>query len=135
MSAQQFENLLATLDAPDLGLLAPDGMALAALDHNRGQNPRMVGTVMAAERGDTAYLWGMYVAPDAIRRGIGTQLFNAVLTRISTSDISLVVLESSYAARAFYASLGFRANGSLSMDFGSGQELPAIKMTCPCYER
>ncbi|MEL6451941.1 MAG: GNAT family N-acetyltransferase [Pseudomonadota bacterium] len=105
MQPSDFANMLASLNDPNLGLIAPDALALIALDN---QDNRVVGTAIAAERHGVGYVWGMYVAPGKKRNGIGRTLINAVLARLpSANQLSVVVLKASSDAMALYKAQGF----------------------------
>ena len=70
----------------------------------------------------TGEIWGIYVAPDYWRSGIGTSLANEA-ERIFASreydDAVLWVLEGNEGARQFYEALGFSPDGqSKSIDWG-----------------
>ncbi|SNY92205.1 Ribosomal protein S18 acetylase RimI [Cohaesibacter sp. ES.047] len=105
MQPSDFEKMLAPLDSPNLGLIASDGLALVAVDT---QGNRAIGTAMAAERRGVGYIWGVYVATDKQRCGIGRTLINEVSARLpSASQFSVIVLEASVEARAFYQALNF----------------------------
>lgn len=105
MQPSDFAKMLVSLNDPNLGLIAPDSLALVALDE---QDNRVVGTAIAAERHRIGYVWGMYVAGDKKRNGIGRSLINAVSARLSAADqLTVIVLKASSDARAFYKALGF----------------------------
>lgn len=61
-----------------------------------------------------AMLWGMFVAPDARRSGVGRQLLASALDhaqRLGVSRVTLCVNANNVAALALYRSLGFEAFG------------------------
>jgi RimJ/RimL family protein N-acetyltransferase len=61
-------------------------------------------------------LWGMYVAPQARRQGVGRRIVSHVLARAAGADglrqVNLGVHAGNIAARALYESLGFVAWGT-----------------------
>ena len=60
----------------------------------------------------TAYIWGMYVAPEQRGTGLGRRLFVAAIARARTwpdlESLWLDVTTTNHGARALYASCGFR---------------------------
>jgi ribosomal protein S18 acetylase RimI-like enzyme len=66
---------------------------------------------------DTAYLFSMWVAPEARRRGIATALIDTVVGWAIANGFRRLVLdvaESNAAAFALYSKKGFIPNGTLS---------------------
>ncbi|AOI50134.1 putative acetyltransferase [Burkholderia oklahomensis] len=59
------------------------------------------------------FLWGMYVAPDARRHGVGAALLDAVLAAAAEAveQVTLAVVDGNGAARAFYERHGFVVYG------------------------
>ena len=64
---------------------------------------QLCGSVSFAKRGEKAYVWGLYVAPDFQRTQIGTQLMEMVCLAVGEATVLSVqvMLESSEAQR-FY---------------------------------
>jgi ribosomal protein S18 acetylase RimI-like enzyme len=63
-----------------------------------------------------ARIWGMYVAPEARRTGVGGALLEAALeeaTRAGIDHLELTVSAPQKAARALYERIGFRAIGTI----------------------
>lgn len=84
-------------------------------------NATLVGMVGCARAPRTrqahkAFIWGMWVAPEARRRGIARALMTAALQRLrAAGDIELVhlsVTNTQPEARALYADLGFTRWGT-----------------------
>ena len=82
---------------------------------------RLVGTAgihrgWGEKEAHKAMLWGMYVAPEARRRGIGRGLVDAALALAAASfagleQVQLGVATENEAARRLYATLGFEPYG------------------------
>lgn len=107
LQSSDFARFLAPLNDPDLGLITTDCLALVALDT---QDNRVVGTAFAAERHGVGYIWGVYVATDKKRCGIGRTLINEVSARLSwANELSVTVLKGISGADAFYRAQGFVA--------------------------
>jgi ribosomal protein S18 acetylase RimI-like enzyme len=78
-------------------------------------DPGLVGTVGVRREtfkkgAHKAYIWGVYVAPEARRRHLGRELLRRALEHARTMGVELVQLTVSTqtpAARALYASEGF----------------------------
>jgi len=105
LQPSDFAKLLASLNDPDLGLITSDCLALVALDT---QKNRVVGTALAAERHGVGYVWGVYVATDKKRCGVGRTLISEVSARLSSAkELSVTVLRAGSAANAFYRAQGF----------------------------
>lgn len=120
---------------PGLGKAAVDEM-LAELDRSgicsmlpgageRGYcavaDGRIIGSIIIAERGPTAYVWGLYVQAFAQRAGLGRRLFKRAVQSIRTAKwLELSVLTTSPWAYDFYLKQGLKkVNESDSELFGS----------------
>lgn len=126
MPPSDFANMLASLNDPNLGLIAPDSFALVAVDE---QTNRIVGTAIAAERHGIGYVWGMYVAGDKKRNGIGRSLIAAVSARLLAADqLIVVVLKASSDAQAFYKALGFVWAKDCDYDLAPGRRERATEL-------
>ena len=94
-----------------------DDLILAAFDD--GKAVGMLGILRLsghrAKGRHKALIWGMYVAPEARRRGLGRRLMDAAITAIAKADgielVQLGVGTENDAARALYASVGFQTYG------------------------
>ncbi|MEP3848030.1 MAG: GNAT family N-acetyltransferase [Paracoccaceae bacterium] len=134
IGAVQVEEMAASLDRPDLGMLAPDGIALVAVENSVGSPSTaigdcLVGTAIAAERHGVGYIWGMYVAPEKKRCGIGGKLINEISRLLpSVQQFSVVVLKSSSDADAFYQALGFSPTATVDHELSAGKNVPAMTM-------
>ena len=99
-----------------------------------GQRPVGLLTIGACrdadlETGLTGEIWGIYLAPDYWRRGLGTQLVHAaegLLHSRGYRDIVLWVLEGNLAARRFYETMGFHLDGA-SKIVELGKPLPVVR--------
>lgn len=130
----QVEEMVASLDKPDLGMLVPDGLALVAVEKSDGSLSKargdcLVGTAIAAERHGVGYIWGMYVSPEKKRCGIGRELISEISRLLpSARQFSVVVLKASSDAHAFYEALGFFPTATIDHELSAGKKLPAIAM-------
>ncbi len=91
-----------------------DSVILGALD------PALVGLIgcyreEGAKRRHKAAIWGMYVAPEAQRRGIGRALLAVAIAHArawpEVQQIQLGVMSDNEPARALYRSAGFEVSG------------------------
>jgi putative acetyltransferase len=80
----------------------------------------------AAVRGDEAR--AVYVRPDAVRRGIGTRLLDAVEREVRASGGAFVTCEASLNAVPFYRANGYVELGPHARNVRS-VELPFVRMT------
>jgi ribosomal protein S18 acetylase RimI-like enzyme len=134
LGGAQVEEMIASLDAVNLGIMVPDGLALIAVetaDGSQSMTPTdcVVGTAIAAERGRIGYIWGMYVSADNKRNGIGRAFINEIQQLLpSAQQFSVVVLQVSPDARAFYQALGFSPTAAFDYELAAGLSLPATTM-------
>ncbi|PYE29739.1 ribosomal protein S18 acetylase RimI-like enzyme [Rhizobium sp. PP-F2F-G38] len=88
------------------------------------------GTAVIIERGDTAYLWGMYVHPQQQRKGLGSLLLKGVAKAITDAQkVEIRVLGSSPQALAFYQKHGFVESGREAVDLLGTLTAEAIVMS------
>jgi GNAT superfamily N-acetyltransferase len=75
-----------------------------------------------------------YVAPHAVRRGIGTGLMVAMEGRLVAAGVGEARLNATLNAVPFYEALGYSAAGRTTNRLPSGVELPCMVMTkrLPC---
>jgi ribosomal protein S18 acetylase RimI-like enzyme len=100
----------------DESAAARKGAIFAAID-GRGEAVAMAGGFFPQLGDQEAVLWGMWVAPEARRSGLGRELVEAVVGWASSHGarrLSLCVSETerSKAAAALYAALGFSSTGA-----------------------
>lgn len=134
--------MISSLDAYDLGLLTQDCVALVAIDtadvqKNNAPENRIVGTAIAAERDGIGYVWGMYVATDQKRRGIGRSLIKEISARLPYAKcLSVIVVRASREAEAFYNAQGFALAQHCKHELASGSEHKASRLVLnkPCVE-
>ena len=130
----QVEEMVASLDKPDLGMFAPDGIAMVAVEKSDGSpstamGDSLVGTAIAAERHGIGYIWGMYVSPQKQRCGIGKELISEINCLLpSARQFSVVVLKASSDANTFYQALGFSSTATVDHKLSTGKTLPAMTM-------
>lgn len=87
-------------------------------------------TAVIIERGDTAYLWGMYVHPHQQRKGLGSRLLKGVANTITDAQkVEIRVLGSSPQALAFYQAHGFVESGREAIDLLGTLTIEAIVMS------
>ena len=93
---------------------------------------RIVGSAIVAERGGTAYLWGMYVHPTFQRTGIGARLLAAAVSSVSTAErLEARVMQPSPGAIAFYRKHGFRAVGEEMTEIMAALPMRTLVMAVP----
>jgi ribosomal protein S18 acetylase RimI-like enzyme len=79
---------------------------------------------------DTAEIAALYVHPDVWRRGAGRALIDATLSLVQRQQfrrLTLWVLVSNAAARAFYKQVGFEADGASKLEQRSGYALSELR--------
>lgn len=97
--------MLEALNTPDLREMLPQTGERVAVAVVAGE---IVGSAVVAERGQIAYLWGMYIAPAWQRQGLGSALLRHCATGITIATmVEVRVLASSPRAIAFYKRGGF----------------------------
>jgi len=90
-------------------LAEDEGRAVAFLTIGAGRD----GDVDATRTGE---IWGIYVAPDYWRRGLGTRLVQEaerLLRSRGSEEVVLWVLGENLAARHFYEAVGYRLDGAV----------------------
>lgn len=101
--------MLADLEAHGTGSMLPETGERGYCVASEGV---IQGSVIIAERGKAAYLWGLYILPECQRHGLGSQLLAAAIGILRQAErVEIRVLESSLPARAFYRKHGFREVG------------------------
>lgn len=84
--------------------------------------------------GDELEVYGIYVAPNHWRRGIGKQLWMDALGAMRSSSAACVyvwVLEANQQARLFYVRMGAELDGSRKAVDRGGVLLPEVRYRCP----
>ena len=76
---------------------------------------------------DRDVLKGLYVAPAALRRGIGSALLRAVEAHAVARGVDTLRLGATLNAAAFYESQGYVAGGRITRAMG-GVDVPSIRM-------
>jgi ribosomal protein S18 acetylase RimI-like enzyme len=93
-------------------LMSPTSIGYLAMAENKARG-LVVGRLDDDEPAK-AYLFSMWVAPEARKRGVGNQLVSAVLDWAETQNraaLYLMVTSSNMGAIAFYRRLGFTFTG------------------------
>jgi ribosomal protein S18 acetylase RimI-like enzyme len=107
----------------------PEGRVLTARS-----GAALVGFLVARRELDELHVLLMGVASEARRRGVGAQLFAALLAgERGLARAHLEVREGNAGAQAFYRSLGFAAVGRRPRHYAGGEA--AILMTRSCEPR
>lgn len=89
----------------------------------------VVGSVVMAERGKTAYLWGLYVRPDCQRCGVGSRLLLASVLGIEVATrVEVRVLSASVPAISFYRKHGFTEVGEEQTEISDMVVKPCLVM-------
>ncbi|WP_319484515.1 GNAT family N-acetyltransferase [uncultured Cohaesibacter sp.] len=131
---------------PEVGRAATDGLISSMLGNGikalvpghdeiaslAEQGSRIVGSVIHAQRQGFVYVWGLYVARQKQRMGIGQALLSHAL--IGCHDdliVEVSVLVASRKARAFYDKLGFRQVAEESFEMGAGNFVPSGILQAP----
>jgi ribosomal protein S18 acetylase RimI-like enzyme len=111
-----YEEAIAAGDAPQRErFLQPESFIVGAFDGD--ELTGVVGCVQQrlAKMRHKAFIWGVYVAPEARGRGVGRALMEAAIARArewpELQQIHLAVVTTNEAARRLYRSLGFQAYG------------------------
>ncbi|MBX9765784.1 MAG: GNAT family N-acetyltransferase, partial [Bdellovibrionales bacterium] len=60
-----------------------------------------------------AHIFGLYLTPETLGKGLGLKLANLMLDRARTDGAEIVTLESTLTAHKFYQRLGFRDQGPM----------------------
>ena len=97
-------------DSESLFLAVEDGKLVGGSTYSPARDKALEG------QGE---LISLYLLPSHYHKGIGTELFKAVineLNRMGFDKIYLWVLEENHSARAFYEKNGFTANGDINID-------------------
>jgi putative acetyltransferase len=84
--------------------------------------------IVGFARLDRDVLMGLYVAPAALRRGIGSALLRAAEAHALASGVETLRLNATLNAVAFYASQGYVAGERISRAMG-GVDVPSIRMS------
>jgi GNAT superfamily N-acetyltransferase len=106
---------------------------VAAVFVGRDPSSGPVGTITVAEyhaEPGTAWVYAMWVAPDARRAGVGRVLLDAAVAWARDRGCTALVLsvtETNDGARAFYAACGFAETGEPA-PLRDGSDLRALRM-------
>lgn len=110
---------------------ATEGITVVGID--RDEWIALAGVFMQEDDRSSGYVWGMWVAPDARRRGIGRQMIEAIHdwavgVRLASLRLSVSNAPESIPARRLYEDCGFQATGEVE-EMASDPALRAYVMT------
>jgi ribosomal protein S18 acetylase RimI-like enzyme len=123
--------MAASLSSGTLGDLVPreDEIALIAR-----KQCAIAGCAVIAERVDTVYLWGMYVATRWQRKGVGRALIRHAASLVQKAQImQATVLARTEPAIQFYKSLGFSSDELTAFELTPGLNVEAYVMSAPVH--
>ncbi|SIN81877.1 GNAT family N-acetyltransferase [Vannielia litorea] len=100
------------------GLLAAGGWTFHA-PGGGATGPREVG-----------HIRHVATAPHATRQGVGRALMEHAMFEAQMAGVRRLMCYSTRTARDFYAALGFRAQGEISVTLAPGLEFSAVQMCC-----
>lgn len=91
----------------------------------------IVGTIVYAERQTRVYMWGLYVAPQFLRKSVGSQLMLYACHDVQKDSVLEVqVIQASTKALRFYEKLGFAKYNSSIEEVFPDTSLPIDYMNC-----
>lgn len=118
--------MLADLDANGISSMLP---GTGERGYCATTNEHLQGTVVIAERGKTAYLWGLYVSSECQRKGLGSLLLKESANKLEhATHLEIRVLETSHSARNFYRKHGFGEVGRETEELLGGRAVDMIIM-------
>jgi N-acetylglutamate synthase-like GNAT family acetyltransferase len=112
-------------------LAHPEALILSADLHARGRtrvatvaNGSVVGfaTTRPTEPG-VLELEGLFVDPDAMRKGVARELIRHIATEAEREDVARIDVTANLHARGFYDAVGFVAGQRVDTEFGRGQRM------------
>nr|WP_321525996.1 GNAT family N-acetyltransferase [uncultured Cohaesibacter sp.] len=123
------DGLIASLLGNGIKTLVPGRDETACLAE---QGSRIVGSIVHAQRQGFVYVWGLYVARQKQRMGIGQALLShALMGHHDDLIVEVSVLVASRKARAFYDKLGFRQVAEECFEMGAGNFVPSGILQAP----
>lgn len=91
----------------------------------------IIGTIVYAERQARVYMWGLYIAPQFLRKSVGSQLMRFACHDVQKDSLLEVqVLQDSTKALLFYEKLGFVKYNSSIEEVFPDTFLPIDYMNC-----
>jgi len=84
---------------------------------------------MESDASPTLDLKHLFVAPERLRQGVGSALFEHAALRAATLGAKLLVIQSDPSAEAFYIKGGARRVGELESDSIPGRQLPLLELS------
>lgn len=128
LSETEWARLSAILDTPGLEAMAPTQPGWAAIvDEPIGGRAlaSAVGKLVPINASPRLFVWGCYVRPGWLRRGLGTRALGALVAAAPPdATVELNVLDAARDAHAFYRAFGFVAHEACAVALG-GRLLPA----------
>lgn len=80
---------------------------------------------------ETGELDALYVHPDYVSHGIGTQLLTAVESKALDQGLSAITLNATLNSATFYERRGYSSLGPTTYELPSGTQLPCVRMRKP----
>jgi len=108
-------------DAKRLLLAAENARVVGAATYDAARDPKMSGC---------GEIISLYLLPSHYRKGIGTELFAAVVNALREAGFACIylwVLEDNAPARAFYEKNGFFFNGDVNADNIGGRAVNEVR--------
>lgn len=95
------------------------------------QEGRVVGFYNLTETPGGVFLDNLFVAPEAIGRGVGGRLWAHMVAAARNSGYETVLIESDPHAEGFYRSRGAERVGSAPSAVVAGRSLPLLRFSVP----
>lgn len=93
------------------------------------EDSAICGCVALAIDGERGEVENFFVDPDRQRQGIGQILWDQVMARVNTANVTRLVLDADPAAVPFYEAMGFVIIGQTPSGSINGRMLPLMELT------